>query len=312
MSSLNNQKLITVFKELLQLRVRQGQQWKAKAYSKAVETLQSLDYNLESGAQAKNLKGFGASLCAKIDEILTTGTCQELETTLSSSDSEREQVLDLFCSVERVGQVTATRWYDLGYRKLEDIPPGSLTTAQRIGIELRSDLQVRIPRVEIDTFERRLKQWLRGTGIQFCIAGSYRRGAMDSGDIDVLVVTHEKYDVMDEVLACKMFTHTLAKGRKKYLGVGVIDTLHRRIDIEVVTPEEYPFTLLYFTGSGKHNILMREHVSITSKGKWRLNEKGIYEGRYKIKECASLKSERDIFEFVGMDYLEPNERERGK
>ena len=56
---------------------------------------------------------------------------------------------------------------------------------------------------------------------EMTIAGSYRRKAKDSGDIDVLLKGHNKlYNKFIEVLENKGYLYeTLAKGTKKYNGM---------------------------------------------------------------------------------------------
>ena len=49
--------------------------------------------------------------------------------------------------------------------------------------------------------------------------------------------------------------------------------LHRRVDIKVYRPEEYPFALLYFTGSGYFNRSMRWWAQ--TKFGLSLNDKGL-------------------------------------
>ena len=46
------------------------------------------------------------------------------------------------------------------------------------------------------------------------------------------------------------------------MGLGKINIspCFRRIDIMYTKPEEYPFAILYFTGSGDFNVKMREYA----------------------------------------------------
>ena len=98
---------------------------------------------------------------------------------------------------------------------------------------------------------------------ELTIAGSYRRKRPDSGDIDLLLKASNKriYNKFIDTLVQEGYlTCQLARGSKKYMGMGKIDIspCHRRIDIMYTKPEEYPFAILYFTGSGDFNVRMRE------------------------------------------------------
>ena len=77
----------------------------------------------------------------------------------------------------------------------------------------------------------------------------------------------------------------------------------RRIDIELVSPEQYPYALLYFTGSKEHNILMRSKAA--EKG-WRLNEKEMYV--IESGDRITVKDEKEIFSLLGVPYKEAWER----
>ena len=104
--------------------------------------------------------------------------------------------------------------------------------------------------------------WAIDTKAELTIAGSYRRKKSDSGDIDLLLkaATKKTYDLfIDTLTEMNYLTCLLARGPKKYMGMGMIKSspCHRRIDIMYTKPEEYPFAILYFTGSGDFNQRMR-------------------------------------------------------
>lgn len=302
-----NQRIIEIFQQLHDLRISQNQPWRARAYLKAIETLRNYPQEIRSGEEAKRLPNIGASLAEKIQEIINTGTAAELSVAIeapTSEDIERDRVLKLFQTVERVGPVTAKRWYDAGYRSIEDIPNEATTEGQWIGLQLYNDLIQRIPRDEIKQAEQMLHACLDPYGIQFEIAGSYRRGRPDSGDIDILVIDRPDMDVLNTVVQCPIFRYRLAQGPKKFLGVGLIDRLHRRIDVELVQPEQYPFAIVYFTGSSGFNVKMREYAA---QHGLRLNEKGLFGPQG---EFYPAQSESDLFYILGLQYLTPEQRDQ--
>ena len=70
-------------------------------------------------------------------------------------------------------------------------------------------------------------------------------------------------------------------------------------------PSEYPFAILYFTGSGEFNVRMREDAL---KQGYTMNE-------YSIKHSDSgeivdktFHTECEIFKFLGYEYLNPEDR----
>ena len=100
---------------------------------------------------------------------------------------------------------------------------------------------------------------------------------------------------------------TLAKGAKKYFGMGKLSNCltFRRIDIMVTKPQEYPFAILYFTGSKEFNTLMRQHAL----------DRGLSMNEYSLKDIETkepvdhvFQTERDIFDYLEYTYVEPWKR----
>ena len=64
--------------------------------------------------------------------------------------------------------------------------------------------------------------------------------------------------------------------------------------------------MLYFTGSGNFNKVMR--ADALKKG-YTINEYGIYKLKGKTeKELIKTETEEDIFKIIDMEYLEPKDR----
>jgi len=93
---------------------------------------------------------------------------------------------------------------------------------------------------------------------------------------------------------------------KQYLGTFVENGgIHRRIDIMFTKPDEYPFAILYFTGSKDFNTKMRG--DLLSKG-LTLNEYSLKHTDTKKKVNHKFNDERDIFKYIDYDYVEPQNR----
>ena len=71
----SNSKLADCFLKLGNLETNQ---YKAEAYWLAEEKLRELDFEVTSSEDVKNIRGFGPSICAKIDEFVETGTMKRL------------------------------------------------------------------------------------------------------------------------------------------------------------------------------------------------------------------------------------------
>ena len=108
-----------------------------------------------------------------------------------------------------------------------------------------------------------------------------------------------------------------SSGTTKFMGLGKIEDYYRHIDIFYYSEKEYPFALLFSTGSGQFNIEMR--ADAIKKG-YSLSEKElVYKDNTKIsaEEYKSdigkdyPKDEEDIFDFLGLKYIKPENRQSG-
>jgi DNA polymerase (family X) len=142
------------------------------------------------------------------------------------------------------------------------------------------------------------------------IAGSLRRKKETIGDIDIVVSASKK----DAKEIFKIFT--THKSVERITGEGetkssVVLSAGINCDLRVVDDKEFPFALNYFTGSKEHNIRVR---ALARENGWTLNEYGFAipdtgeKGR-KSKKIVPCKTEADIYNAVGLEYVEPELRE---
>ena len=143
------------------------------------------------------------------------------------------------------------------------------------------------------------------------------------GDIDLLITSSDKLKkneamnlIIEKMRSHSILKETLAKGRKKFMGVISIENgPARHLDIVETTRENYPFALLYFTGSGIFNVKMRKRAldmgysineySMTYKKTKKLIEPELIEKKI---GKPKFESEQDIFKFLDMKYKLPTER----
>lgn len=204
--------------------------------------------------------------------------------------------------------------------------PNIINAKQKIGLQYFEDLETRIPRKEIDGYKKKLSKIKKLIpGLIFSINGSYRRGLKTSGDIDVLVSSSDvtktptslRKHFIKLLIQKGIIVETLVDGKTKFMGISRLTkrSKHRHIDIIDTTAVKYHFARLYFTGSGGFNIQMRQHAK--NKG-YILNEHSINNLKTGKPVKASLvqsiigkpifTNEQDIFKFLGLKYLTPEQR----
>jgi len=243
--------------------------------------------------------------------IVNTGTCPQYDAIKDIKDA-REDLL----KISGVGPKKAKELVELGVTSINELRKLSnltelLNNKQLIGLKYYEDILVRIPQGEIDEHNAYMKSVLHKVDptAELTIAGSYRRRCKDSGDIDVLLKgTPQHYKTFIKVLEDNGYLcETLAKGTKKYNGMCLMKghSTYRRIDIMITKPEEYPFAILYFTGSKDFNTKMRQHA--LDKG-YSMNEYSLKHSTDKTLISHTCKVEKDIFEYLKYDYVEPCSR----
>ncbi len=289
--------------------------YRKQAYSKAAANIRKLPYPITSGQQAKDAGiGVGDSTKAKIDEILQTGQIQALRTESTPEKLKRDAV-KLFKTIHGVGGKQAEKWYDANYRTLQDLIPlyqsGQMTAAQQLGVQYYSDLQLKVPRVEIQAYETGMHNIFDPLQIEFVIAGSYRRGLPESGDIDVLMKYSDMTQIIHSLKATGVIVGNLTPDAnvKSMLIVKIGANPARRMDIRLIPKESWPFALLYFTGSKNFNIVIRDWalskgLSLSEYGFSNVNAAGALNPEINSK----IHTEQDIFTFLGLQYQPPEER----
>ena len=108
---------------------------------------------------------------------------------------------------------------------------------------------------------------------------------------------------IDELVKQGYLVEEFSRGQKKYMGMGKLGDICRRIDIMYTKSQEYPFAILYFTGSMEFNVKMREELL---KRDLSLNEYGIKSDGKNVKH--NCETEKDVFKYLGYDYVEPEDR----
>jgi len=310
------------------------QQRRINSFVKARDAIKSYPKEIKSGAQAqKHIDGVGKGIATRIDEYLETGTLSEIEEAI---DPRSRLIMEL-CTITGIGEVKAVSLID-NYQiaSVEDliekyntgvikVAKNQLTHHIAVGIEYYYDLQKRIPWSEAHELAELLKSHIDELDPDLCVdvCGSYRRQRDTCGDIDVLishpeVITDEDAESRSELETIVahlekvgfLVGHLTSKGKTKYMGVCKLDkdgSLGRRIDIRFVPRDSLGAAILYFTGSGKFNKMMR---FVANQRGYTLNEYGIYHYINNIKgERIVAETEKDIFDIVGIFYLTPEERE---
>ena len=298
--------------------------WGSRAISSAIQSIKKYDGTIISGDQMrKDIKGIGEKISVRIDEILKTGTLEELNS-ISDYDKNINASIENLLLITGVGPTRAQKWVSMNIKTVEELSKAiddkivKSTHHIDVGIKYYYDFQKKIPRDEIDNIKIFLTSRLKSIDkdLIFEICGSYRRGLSESGDIDVLIshpkfyenIENEKFldIIVKDFKKYKFIIDYLTKeGNTKFMGVCKLqnDKIGRRIDIRVVNYSSYFTSLLYFTGSKNFNVYLRNKAL---ENNYSLNEYALTD--MNNNNHIILKTEEEIFEILKIPYLSPIER----
>uniref|UniRef100_A0A6C0D714 DNA polymerase beta n=1 Tax=viral metagenome TaxID=1070528 RepID=A0A6C0D714_9ZZZZ len=336
----NITEFMKVLNELSIIMKNKGETFRSLAYIKAINELKkymsspnATSINSATELKSLNLPNIGKTILEKYEEFLKTGTLEAVE-------KEKTNPVNIFTNIYGIGHVKANELVNIKnivtldqlrerQNELQENKLPLLNSKQQIGLKYYNDLLKRIPRTEIDEYKELFVTNFRETILEnneleenhkFEIVGSYRRKAESSGDIDLICTSYNNnkqvfVKFIEKLHSKKILLEILSSGETKSLTIGKLLTdakaIPRRLDFLYAPLEEYPFTLLYFTGSKEFNTAMRQHalnVNLT------LSEHGFYKVTHTTKvkqekiQNLLFKTEKHIFDFLCMEYKEPQDR----
>lgn len=298
--------------------------FRVRAYQNAIQAIKEHEGEITSPEDLDKISGLAkGSIRQKIIELIKTGEISQVK-----DISVESKIVDTLSNIYGVGpskaneliskyKITSIEDLRQKYEKDNSI----LNDKQKIGLDYYEDLLKRIPRKEMEKHEEFLINFIKNIDkndeLIYEVTGSYRRNAKNSGDIDVLCTTKNNNielfnKIIEELESEKYVKETLAKGEKKFMGISKLHRhrTNRRLDMIYTKKENYPFALLYFTGSGQFNVEMRNHA--ISLG-YSLNEYGLKKGgKFVDNNGKPFETEEDIFKFLGLKYVSPPSRHSGQ
>ena len=309
--------ILDILNVLRQKATAEGDKFRAIAFSKAIKAIEKLPA-VNSLADLTDVPGIGSGVKDRVAEVFATGHLLEAE------EAKEEYSLDAYNVLQEVHGIGPAKARDLIKQGIKTIAalhsaatanPELLTHAQTVGLTYIDDLKKRIPRAEMEKHEAYVRRQLPKE-FEMVVVGSYRRGLPNSGDFDVMITSRS----LSELVAASHFQQFIdlladegylrgefARGEHKFMGVCRLPRhpTHRHVDLLLCKPEEYWYTILYFTGSDVFNVSMRRYA--LTKG-YSLSEHGLKRVRDGVPAPPVMNSEKDIFEFLGLEYVKPSDR----
>jgi DNA polymerase (family 10) len=292
--------------------------FRINSYRKVARIISDIPTDIEavfSTGQLTKTPGIGKSSLAKIEEFVKTGAITAHRQLLAKIPPNLLELL----TIPGMGPKGVKAVYEkLNVKSIAElkgaIKSGSVAQLSGFGDKKAAAIARGIEFLEKSTGRIRLDQALEAaelvgeflktlSGIQSIRpAGSLRRRAETIGDVDILVVAGKGRQLIKAFTEARFVQEVLAAGPTKGSAIIETQTVPVHVDVRVVPQESFGAAAQYFTGSKQHNVRLRE---IAVKAKLKLNEYGLFKAG---KMIAGL-IEEEIYQKLGLDYIEPVLRE---
>ncbi len=303
--------------------------FKTRAYTNAARVIEVFSGDFLALAKAGELEtvdGIGKAIAAKLTELVTTGTLPYYEKLRAEFPAT---IFEMFGIPGLGPKKIKAVWEQLGISDLmaleEAAKDGRVAALPGFGQKTATNL--------LASIEQRRKHsgyFLLGDAApvaeviledlkalpdvsQASVAGSYRRRKEVLHDLDLIVAGKNPAEIIWYFTHHAQVESIIAQGPTK---ASVRFASGLQCDLRVVTNDEYPFALNYFTGSKEHNVIMRSRA--LDRG-WTLNEYrlGPVEARATGRnaeiatqdDIPKIYQERDLYRALDLDYIEPELRE---
>jgi DNA polymerase (family 10) len=320
MPSVTRDQVVDILERIALLLELQGENpFKVRAYHNGARALEMLEDDLGTLVREDKLKGIpgiGEALREKISTLVTTGKLPYYDELVAQFPPKLFELFDVpglgpkkikvlyeklniasLADLEKACQDDKVSGLDgFGAKTQEKLLHSMATIKQGAGRHLAS-VAAHASATLLDDLRA------HPDTIRLSAGGSTRRRNETVHDIDIIVSTKNPIAVSQAFREHPLVDHVLAAGDTKS---SVMLKNGLQADLRVVSDEEYPFALMYFTGSKEHNIVLR---GLAQDRGWTLNEYRLAPVKKDAPKIPQIREERDIYELFGFDYIEPELRE---
>ncbi len=313
-----NSKISQIFYQMAEYYTMQDVAFKPQAYERAARLIESMENDLEDIYKTNGIKGLmeiegvGQGMAEKIEEYIKTGRVKEYEKLKKACPVDLEHLT----AIEGLGPKMIKMLYEkLKIKTVADLEKAAKKhLVQKLprfgpkveenilrGVEFSKGDKGRFLLGYILPLARRIEQRLKDLDFieEAVAAGSVRRMKETIGDIDILAISNKPEQAMEYFCSMPEVEKIYAQGETKS---SVRLDLGLDADIRVVDKNSFGAALQYFTGNKDHNIILRK---IAHEKKLKLNEYGIFSG----KKQKAGRTEKEIYEILGLEWMEPELRE---
>ena len=315
---IHNKDVADIFEQVANLlEIKGDNPFRIRSYRNVARTAGSLSKNvadlISQGEDLTRYPDIGKDLASKIEQIVKTGKLDLLEELRKEIPGELSELMNISgLGPKRV----ATIYHELDISHPEELrkaaEAGEIRELEGFARKTEQNILEEAKRlVKEDTHRFKLSEAEQFT-VPFVeylkkakgakdieAAGSYRRRKDTVGDLDILATCKKGSKIMDRFVKYDDVEKVVSKGKTRST---VLLRSGFQVDLRVVPQVAYGAAMIYFTGSKEHNIAVRK---IAVKKNFKLNEYGLFKGKKRI----AGKTENEVYDAVGLSFIEPGLRE---
>ena len=303
-------------------------QYKPQVYRRAAENIGAHATDIgalaaEGQAAVEEIEGVGDAISSKVMEYVETGSIEELDALRAELPVEIEELT----AVDGVGPKTVGDLYAaLEIETLDDLEAaataGEIQTISGYGAKTEQNMLDAIPfarqaqaRALLGDARPIADRLLELVGDHEAVerattAGSLRRWKPTVGDVDVLAASDAGPAVLELLTDWHETDEVIEAGTTK----ASVYANGLRVDLRVVSPEEFGAALQYFTGSRDHNVGLRGRALERDR---KMNEYGVFDiadvddpdAGQRVGTRVAGTTEAEMYEAVGLPWIPPELRE---
>ncbi len=266
------------------------------AYERAADAVEHATSELKDlwdDGKLEDVPGIGPSIAEHLDEIFKNGYSKHFDSLMKGIPKEAFRLMEL----PGIGIKTALKIIEKGDKKEITKLLKEVEERKKKGKRHLLPYAAMIAS-EVMDYMLGCHQVLRVDPL-----GSLRRQASTVGDLDLAIATNDPKEVLEHFVKYPKSGKTIEKGEHT---ASIILPGEVQVDLMVQEPNSYGSLLQHFTGSKHHNIALRE---LALKKELSLSEYGIRKSQSPTSKIKTFKTEKDFYNHLGLDYIEPELRE---
>ena len=324
------EKIISIFQDLKDyyetiIPRNKSTSFRIDSYQKIIKQLENYKKPIKTINNVKKIPNIGKKSLEKIKIILETNHLQQhneiqiyLEKIKISKELQKIFGIGPEYANKLITEYNVTSIEDLKEKVIQK--KIILTKQQSLGLQYFSNLKQKISHNEIKYITSIIQSWLPKK-YSLYNAGSYIMNKKYSNDIDLIITYSDSSNNQNNVnnyiynlLYKNNFIHeTLIKGKEKSSYIVKLPAtyikykphIYHQMDLAIIEESYLYFYLLYF-GSSKNFSKYIRKIAL-NKG-YKLNEKGLYDKNTGIRLLLNPKSEKEIFDYLEIPYVEHKNR----